>query len=133
MTTLVITIGQHDRLRREGLERVDRAENSEDVEGVGDRHVLDFEDYGALAQFLTETNLELVRAIAEHDPASIRQAAELVDRDVKNVHQNLTLLESLNVIEFEQDGRSKRPVMPYDGIEIDIPFDHPVAGDRARV
>ena len=120
MTTLKITIGQDDRLRGEGLERVARAENGEDVEGVGDRHVLDFEDHAALTQFLGKLDLDLIRVISEHEPTSIRQTAELVGRDVKNVHGNLATLEALNVIEFVQEGRSKRPVVPYDDIEMSV-------------
>jgi predicted transcriptional regulator len=120
MTTLKITVGQDDRLRGEGLERVARAENGEDVEGVGDRHVLDFEDHAALTQFLGKLDLDLIRVISEHEPTSIRQTAELVGRDVKNVHGNLATLEALNVIEFVQEGRSKRPVVPYDDIEMSV-------------
>jgi len=122
MTTLKITIGQDDRLRGEGLERVARAENGEDVEGVGDRHVLDFEDHAALTQFLGKLDLDLIRVISEHEPASIRQTAELVGRDVKNVHGNLATLEALNVIEFVEEGQSKRPIFPYDDIQVGVSF-----------
>ena len=46
--------------------------------------------------------------------------ASLVERDHKEVHRNLTELEALGVIEFEQAGRSKRPIVRFDEIEIDI-------------
>lgn len=121
MTTLKITIGQHERLREEARERLAAAERGEDVEGVGDVHTLDLGSYADLARFLSEANLELVRGIAEHDPRSMREAADVVDRDFKQVHENLTTLEALGIIEFEQDGQSKRPVFPYDNITVEIP------------
>jgi predicted transcriptional regulator len=69
-------------------------------------------------------NLELLEAIFESEPESIRDAAELVDRDYKQVHRNLSELEDIGVIEFEGggSGRAKKPVLAYDGPEIDIPF-----------
>jgi predicted transcriptional regulator len=69
---------------------------------------------------LSPTNLSLLRAIREHEPESMRAAATLVDRDFKDVHRNLTELEALNVIEFEQEGRSKRPIVRFDEIDIAV-------------
>jgi predicted transcriptional regulator len=42
----------------------------------------------------------------------------------KQVHRNLSELEDIGVIEFEGDGsgQAKKPVLAYDGLEIDIPF-----------
>jgi predicted transcriptional regulator len=61
-----------------------------------------------------------MRAILEYEPESMRAAAELVDRDIKDVHRNLNELEALNVIEFEQAGRAKRPVVRFDEIDVEV-------------
>jgi predicted transcriptional regulator len=63
---------------------------------------------------LDERTYTLLRVIRDESPASIRETARLVGRDKKNVHQELTTLEALGVIRFEEAGRAKKPVFPYD-------------------
>jgi predicted transcriptional regulator len=95
-------------------------ERGDDIE---DRHVLVLDDEADLQRLLSPTNLELLRAIREHEPESMRAAADLVERDFKDVHRNLTEIETLNVIEFEQSGRSKRPIVRFDEIDVEITLD----------
>ncbi len=79
-------------------------------------------------------NLELLRAIVQHAPESIRETARLVDRDVRPVHRNLTELEELHLIDLVEEGQSKRPRVWYDTIDIDIPLVIPSVGaDGAEV
>lgn len=80
------------------------------------------EDETELARLLRPANVELLSAIATHEPESMRQVAELVDRDFKEVHRNLTELANLNVIELELDGRAKRPILRYDSLDIEVQF-----------
>lgn len=117
MTTLNIRVGEGERTDREILDRLEAAERGEEVE---DMHVLNIEDEAAVPRILSAVNLELLRTISEQEPSSIRETAELVERDVKDVHGNLTELETLNLIEFKQEGRSKRPIVPYDEMKLDI-------------
>ncbi|MFB6362106.1 MAG: transcriptional regulator [Halobacteriales archaeon] len=77
---------------------------------------------GDLNRLLSEKNLELLRAIAREEPSSIRETARLVDRDVRQVHDNLNDLEELNLLRFEADGRAKRPVVWYDEIDVELPI-----------
>jgi predicted transcriptional regulator len=118
MTTLKITLDAGDRLRESALDRLEAAERGDEVEAVDP--VLNFRTVADLAEMLTEKKLELLRAVAAGEPASISAAADLVDRDYREVHRNLEELAALNLVEFEQEGRSKRPIVPYDDIEIDI-------------
>ena len=85
---------------------------------------MNFGSYAELGRLLSQKNLELLDAIFEYEPESIRKSAELVDRDYKQVHRNLSELEDIGVIEFEGggSGRAKKPILAYDGLEIDIPF-----------
>lgn len=71
-------------------------------------------------------SLELLRAIVQHEPTSIRETARLVDRDVSQVHRNLTELEELHLIDLVKEGGAKRPVVWYDAIDIDLPLVEPV-------
>lgn len=82
---------------------------------------LSLPDESALARVFAVRNLELVRAIAEHDPSSMRELADVVDRDIKNVSQNLNELEQLGLVELVDDGRAKRPEVSYDEIEVVYP------------
>ncbi len=50
----------------------------------------------------------------------MRAAADLVGRDFKEVHRNLTELDALNVIDLREEGRSKRPVVRFDEIDIEL-------------
>ncbi|WP_135827700.1 HVO_A0114 family putative DNA-binding protein [Halorussus halobius] len=115
--TLQVRVGETNRTRREAREKIAALERGENVE---DMLVLNLPNYAELARLTREKNLELLRALAQHDPASIRAAADLVDRDYKEVHRNLNELETLGVVEFEDDGRSKRPVVRFDELEIDV-------------
>lgn len=67
-------------------------------------------------------SLELLRAIVQHSPDSIRETARLVGRDVSQVHRNLTELEELHLVELTEDGQSKRPSVWYEAIDIDLPL-----------
>jgi len=88
---------------------------------VDDVDVLSVPDLATLSRVLSKTNLELIRSIAEHEPDSMREAARLVERDIKNVSEDLNFLAELDIVEIETAGRAKRPVVPYDDIEVDIP------------
>jgi predicted transcriptional regulator len=76
-------------------------------------------------------NLELLRTIVQFDPGSIRETARLVDRDVHQVHRNLTELADLHLIDLVEDGQAKRPRVWYDAIDVDLPLVTPdVSGDE---
>ena len=92
-------------------------------EDVPDRHVLVLDSEAELQRLLSPSNLDLLRAIRQHEPESMRATAELVDRDFKEVHRNLTELDALNVIDLIEEGRSKRPVVRFDEIDINLSLD----------
>ena len=81
-----------------------------------------FDSFSVLDRILSETNLELIEAIITYRPDSMRETATLVERDIKDVHRNLTELAEYGVIAFESAGRAKRPVVRFDRIEIEVAF-----------
>lgn len=132
MTTLTVTVGEADAIKDRTRERIEAAQGGEDLDDA--QPVLDVESYADLARLFAEANLELLAAIAANEPESMRETATLVDRDFKEVHRNLTELETLGVIELEANGRAKRPVVQYDEIEVAIDLggatdlsDHPAS------
>lgn len=84
-----------------------------------------YHDPADVHQVTRPKSLELLRAIVQHEPESIRETARLVDRDVSQVHRNLTELEELHLVELVDDGQSKRPSVWYDAIDIDLPLVEP--------
>lgn len=90
---------------------------------VEDRYVLVLDTDTELQRLLSPSNLDLLRAIRTHEPESMRAAADLVDRDFKDVHRNLTELAALNVIDLQNEGRSKRPVVRFDRIDLELSLD----------
>ena len=122
MPTLKVTVGDRDRLDRRTRRRIQAVQKGDELEDT--RPVLNFESYAELSRLLSPKNLELLETIAEHEPESIRETAEVVNRDYKQVHRNLSELEDIGVIEFENggSGTAKKPKLAYDGLEIDIPF-----------
>ena len=68
------------------------------------------------------SNLTLLEAIVDEQPESIRETAEVVDRDYRGVHRNLMELQELGVIEFEADGGRKRPILRGGSETVDFSF-----------
>lgn len=119
--TLIVTVESLGSVQRRTAEAFDRAQ-SDDVPDEDVERRLSFETTDQLAQVFTPRAIDLLHAIAQEEPESIREAARLVDRDIKQVSENLDRLEEYGVVEFVQEGRAKRPVVPYDEIDIQIPL-----------
>lgn len=111
-----------DEQHSELLEDIRALERGDDVD---EKHVLVLDSEAELQRLLSPANLELLRAIRTHEPESMRAAADLVDRDFKEVHRNLTELAALNILELADDGRSKRPIVRFDELDIELSLDAP--------
>lgn len=126
-STLVVTVKSssefHDTVT-EGIEALERDDT------VDSTPMLSFTSYDDLIQTLTPRVLDLIEAIRREEPASINEAARVVDRDVKNVHEELSRLAQLGILFFEEEGQSKRPVIWFDELVITLTFD-PESGDTA--
>ena len=133
--TLKITFQQvreHREAAREGLRQVEASDTDEPIE-QDVRFILNFEEFDDIAQLMRTANLALIEAIVSEDPASIRQLAEIVDRDYREVHRNLAQLESLGVIEFESDGTRKKPMLREGAENIDFSIRFPRSLERNEV
>ena len=126
-STLVVTVKSssefHDDVA-DGIEALDRGETIDAVP------TLSFSSYDELMATLTPRVLDLIEAIRHEEPASINETARVVERDVKNVHEELSQLAQLGIIFFEEDGQRKRPVVWFDELVISLPFE-PETGDTA--
>ncbi len=123
MTTLYITVGNREQLCEDTLQFV------ADVEGgiageVDERSILQFGTYDDLVANLTPLHLELIQAVAEQNPTSVREVARLVDRDVSDISSDLKQLEVLGILSLEEGGPggAMQPVVPFDRIEMHIDY-----------
>jgi len=131
--TLHITIGT--RPNRTGLEkRLASIDDGEAVDSNPSR--LSIESLATFGRIFRPTNLELLEAIVEYEPASIRELARIVDRHPPEVTENVHELADYGLIELEDEGRAKRPTVWYDEFEfsggvplhgLDTDSDAPVA------
>lgn len=112
---LLVTVERDDELYENGLEAIRTLERGESIDQPT---TVTFADETMLAQTFNERTYRLLNVINEERPASIRETARLVGRDKKNVYEELTTLEALGVIRFDEDGQAKRPLFPYDDLII---------------
>ncbi|EMA12514.1 HVO_A0114 family putative DNA-binding protein [Haloarcula marismortui] len=126
-STLVVTVKSSDEFHDDVTDDIASLEQSDAVDAAP---ALSFTSYDDLMETLTPRVLELIEAIRREEPSSINETARVVDRDVKNVHEELSRLAQLGIIWFEEDGQSKRPIVWFDELVINLPFD-PEAGDTA--
>jgi predicted transcriptional regulator len=100
--------------------------------GVSRRRVkpgelLYFESAAALRNFFSDRRLELLRAIRQQRPRSIKELAGHVGRDIKNVNAEVHYLAQLGLVELGTEsgpgtkGR-KAPRVVCDEIELRIPL-----------
>jgi predicted transcriptional regulator len=101
-------------------ERLEAIDAGDDVEP--DEPTLSIDDLETFGRVFRSTNLELLEAIVEHEPESIRRLARLVDRNPPEVLENMNELADYGLVELEENGRAKRPVVWYDEIDADIPL-----------
>ena len=68
---------------------------------------------------LTEKRIEIVEEIAENDISSMRDLARRLDRDVSIVSRDLDVLFEAEVVDFEEKGRAKKPVLAHENIFVE--------------
>lgn len=124
--TLRITSLPAEQAQAAAIERAEQWEENKEVP-----HVVNFEDRVGLRRLLTDRRMELLEAVMDQPPESIRALADRLDRDVHDVHDDLHLLAEYDIVHFEEDGRAKKPYVPYDTVRIEVEFGLP-RGERSE-
>lgn len=119
--TLIVTVESLDGVRSRSDSALERALAGEVRDEDAPRR-LSFESTDQLTSVFSARAIDLLQTIAQEEPESMREAARLVDRDIKQVSENLERLADYDVVEFVEEGRSKRPVVPFDDIEVQLPL-----------
>ncbi|WP_207462714.1 helix-turn-helix domain-containing protein [Azospirillum sp. SYSU D00513] len=107
-------------LERAGAELVAAWKATEAGESVEATDRLLFESWEALCAVLTPKRYELLRHLHRAPVRSIRALARELGRDVKRVHEDVTALEELGLI--ERDQATGQLSMPLDEISSTIRF-----------
>lgn len=84
-----------------------------------------FENIRTLESVLTEKKLNLLRTIKERKPKSIYELAKILQRDTKNVNDDVNKLSELGFITLtkSKEGRVRvKPAVEYDKILLEIPI-----------
>src|SRR5262245_44170662 len=117
-----IKIGIHhpDESLREAREVARRLKAGEKIPERAEE--LYFADLTTLRKVLSPKRLALLWAIVEHAPRSVRDLAEQVGRNIKNVSQDLALLSQLGLVELKETRRGvpQTPILPYDEIDLNV-------------
>lgn len=77
-----------------------------------------------IGKILTRERIRLLHIIREKKPESISELARILDRKESNVHNDLTFLEGIGLLEIKK-GRNhvkKIPVVDYDALHITVPL-----------
>jgi predicted transcriptional regulator len=92
-------------------------------EKVSMKRGLYFENLDAMKKALTPKRLELLHTVKEKRPQSVYELAKGMNRDLKNVTQDLAFLERLGLVELKKT-KNKRakttPSVEYDKILLEI-------------
>ncbi len=119
-STLRITSLPVEQAQAAALKRAEQWQDGKEVP-----HVVNFEDQTRVRQLLTHRRMELLEAVMEHTPESMRALADRFDQDVHDVHNDLYLLAEHEIVYFEEDGRAKKPYVPYDTVRVEVEFGLP--------
>ena len=71
-----------------------------------------------LFTYLTPRRMELLEYLSAHPLDSIKDLAEILERDYKNVYDDVLALEKFGLIEFIKEGKNKCPVTKVTKISI---------------
>ena len=122
--TLRITVGSAGDVFKEARDQLT-------ADGVAETAVRSFESIADIRQLLTDRRVEVMRAIMTDTPESISKLADRLNRNYADVHSDVQVLAEHHIVYFETDGRSKRPVIPYDRVHLDIEIASDTEPDRA--
>jgi len=114
-STLRITSKPFEEHKESALDRAAHWEDGEDVP-----HVVNFQDASRLQRILTPRRLDLVRSLMDAPADSIRSLADRLDRDIRQVHDDVQTLHEYRIVHFREEGGAKQPFIPYDTVKIEV-------------
>jgi len=104
--------------KEEALEKARRFDEGEEIDETN----VVFVDPADVQRILTPKRMEMIETLMSEgtEVGSIRELAEVLDRNPSEVHEDVHTLEEYSIIVLHDEGRAKRPVVPYDDININV-------------
>jgi predicted transcriptional regulator len=112
-----IEIRTLDSAFQEAAESFEKIAEGKRVKG---KTALYFSNIKDLRKVLTEKRLELLKTIKDRKPSSIYELARMVDRDLKNVLQDVGYLKEIGMIDIAETGDKKTPTVDYDILSLEV-------------
>ena len=117
-TTLTIETKTWTDAKEKALEKARRFDEGEEI---NETNVV-FVDPADVQRILTPKRMEMMETLMSDDVevGSIRELAEVLNRNPSEVHEDVHILEEYSIVVLREEGRAKRPVVPYDDININV-------------
>ncbi|WP_164930779.1 hypothetical protein [Aquifex aeolicus] len=77
-----------------------------------------FNSVEELSRILSPRRKEIIDVVKKYNPSSIRELAQILKRDYKNVYKDVILLKKAGFLELKKEGKNLKPVVPYEEIEV---------------
>ena len=116
---VIIVIESQERFLRSFGEAWEKIQRGEKIEYP---YKLSFPNLETLRKTLTPKRIALLRTIRKHHPQSLYALAKCTGRDIKNIKEDITLLESNHLIELKP-GNQRNALIPSvrgDALQIEI-------------
>jgi len=84
-----------------------------------------FDSIDTMRAVLTNNRLLILKTIRERHPKSVYELAKMLERDLKNVNQDLKMLAEIGLVTLEKAETDKKRVIPhvdYSKILLEIPI-----------
>lgn len=72
-----------------------------------------FDSIDNMRATLTNNKLLILKTIREHKPKSVYELARILERDLKNVNQDLKLLSEIGLVNLERRETGKKRIIPH--------------------
>lgn len=85
--------------------------------------LLSFPTINAFRKIITEKRLELLHVIKQKTPCSVYELAKEVDRDLKSVNTDMSILKELGLVSLEETKKERirtKPHVLFDKIKVEI-------------
>ena len=79
--------------------------------------------YDSFFKVMTDKRLEILRMIKKKHPSSVYELAKILNRDARNVTQDLEYLKDIGLVEIKRTKEKKERTIPevtYDKIDLEI-------------
>ncbi|MFG1277151.1 HVO_A0114 family putative DNA-binding protein [Xanthobacter autotrophicus] len=110
--------------------RTMRIARGEEKPGPGDPTVW-FPSIESFARILSATNRAMLCIIAEREPGSIEELAEMTGRAKSNLSRTMKTMIDYGIVRMERSGRKLAPKLNYDCVSLELRIAQPRTGVAA--